>query len=239
MVSDIQPQSAKPQSRPLLLSRRHALIGGVLACASGFAFLRQPAVANPVIKESQFEGWVPEQFGQWKTISQSGEVLPPPDTLSDRLYDNLITQVYAAPGLPAVMLLLAYNNAQDGVLQVHRPEVCYPVGGFELSATREMDIQVGSKIIPANFFTATSPNRIEQVAYFTRLGRAYPRSWAEQRVAVMQANLEGDIPDGIMMRVSVLSADAGRAEDQLQDFSRAFITAAPAPLRRVLLGTAT
>ena len=69
--------------------------------------------------------------------------------------------------------------------------------------------------------------------------RPFGRSWAEQRVAVMQANLEGDIPDGIMMRVSVLSADAGRAEDQLQDFSRAFINAAPAPLRRVLLGTAT
>ena len=38
------------------LSRRNALIGGALACASGFAFLRQPAIANPVIAEAAAQG---------------------------------------------------------------------------------------------------------------------------------------------------------------------------------------
>ena len=137
------------------------------------------------------------------------------------------------------MMALAYNNRQNGVLQVHRPEICYPAGGFELSPTRKIDLHVGGRIIPANFFTATSPNRIEQVEYFTRLGRAFPRSWAEQRLAVVEANLKGNIPDGMLMRVSLLGNDPVLAQQILGEFSRQFIQIAPPLLKRILVGTST
>ncbi|MBL9068876.1 MAG: EpsI family protein [Sphingopyxis sp.] len=218
------------------ISRRNALIGGVLACASGFAFLRQPAIANPAIPEAAFEKWVPDSFGRWSSISQAGVVLPPPDSLRDRLYDNLVTRVYSASGSPSVMMLLAYNNVQDGVLQVHRPEVCYPVGGFQLSDTRAVDVEVSGRRIPANFFTATGPDRLEQVQYFTRLGDAFPRTWAEQRLAVIRANLAGDIPDGMMMRVSTLGIGANEAETLLDNFTRAFILHSNSKLQHLLLG---
>lgn len=218
------------------LSRRNLLIGIALAGASGIAYARQPAVANPVVPEKLFEAWVPPRFGRWDVVSQSGVVLPPPDALSDRLYDNLVTRVYAAADRPPVMLLLAYNNAQDGVLQVHRPEFCYPVGGFELSETRDITFNAGRQAVPANIFTATAPNRVEQVAYFTRLGSAYPRKWSEQRLAVMRANLAGDIPDGMMMRVSALGIDQAQAQALLSDFSRQFIESANPRLQRLLLG---
>lgn len=218
------------------LSRRNMLLGAVLAGASGYAFARQPAIAYPVVSEKDFENWVPPTFGNWKTVSQSGVVLPPPDTLRDRLYDNLVTRVYAAPHLPPVMLLLAYNNAQDGVLQVHRPEVCYPVGGFVLSTTREIMLKASGHNVPANMFTATSPDRVEQVAYFTRLGTAYPRKWIEQRVAVMRANLAGEIPDGMMMRVSALGIDQRAALPLLADFASEFIESSNPRMQRLLLG---
>lgn len=230
---------ADSANAPASISRRNALIGGALACASGFAFLRQPAVANPAVPEATFEKWVPERFDKWSSVSQAGVVLPPPDSLRDRLYDNLVTKVYSAPGLPSVMMLLAYNNAQDGVLQVHRPEVCYPVGGFKLSETRKVDVQVGGRTIPANFFTATAPERIEQVQYFTRLGDAFPRNWGEQRMAVIRANLGGDIPDGMMMRVSVLGIDAADAETLLDEFTRAFLRNSNSKLQHLLLGSST
>ncbi|HET6526072.1 exosortase-associated protein EpsI, V-type [Sphingopyxis sp.] len=218
------------------LSRRNLLIGIALAGGAGIAYARQPAVANPVVPEKLFEAWVPPRFGRWDVISQSGVVLPPPDALSDRLYDNLVTRVYAAADRPPVMLLLAYNNAQDGVLQVHRPEFCYPVGGFELSETRDITFNAGGQSVPANIFTATAPNRVEQVAYFTRLGSSYPRKWSEQRLAVMRANLAGDIPDGMMMRVSALGIDRTQAQALLSDFSRQFIESANPRLQRLLLG---
>ena len=215
---------------------RRAVIGGILACASGLAYARQPQVTAPVLKAKAFEDLVPETFGDWIEISRNGVVLPPPDTLRDRLYDNLVTRVYQKPDTPPVMMLLAYNNEQNGVVQVHRPEVCYPVGGFQLSETEKIELPVGSHTIPANIFTAESASRIEQVVYFTRMGSSFPRTWIDQRVSVMNANLAGEIPDGMMMRVSVLEIGQQKAKPLLTDFTREFINASPRQLQKLLVG---
>jgi EpsI family protein len=226
-------KQALPTSR---LVGRRAVIGGILACASGLAYARQPEVIAPILQAKAFEALVPEMFGDWNVISRHGLVLPPPDTLRDRLYDNLVTRVYQKPDTQPVMLLLAYNNEQNGVVQVHRPEVCYPVGGFELSETQKIEMSVGGKAIPANIFTAESSSRTEQVIYFTRLGNAFPRSWIEQRISVMKANLAGEIPDGMMMRVSVLEVGQQQAKPLLTDFTREFINASPRQLQKLLVG---
>jgi EpsI family protein len=211
------------------------VIGGILAASSAIAFARQPQVHYRAVDPTQFEGWVPRQVASWKMTGASGVVLPPPDSLVDRLYDNLVTRVYTSPTHPAVMFLMAYNHLQDGVVQVHRPEVCYPVGGFQLSKTESVEIPVRSGRIPANFFTARGPKRVEQVLYFTRLGDAYPRSWSEQRMTVMRANLAGRIPDGMMMRLSLLGSDPSAALRILNRFAAEFISTSPIELRRLLL----
>lgn len=221
--------------RTSALTRRNLLIGSILLGASGIAYARQPEVAAKPVKTKEFQALVPKQFGEWQSVTSSDVVLPPPDTLRDRLYDNLVTRTYVSDQATPVMLLLAYNNAQDGVLQVHRPEVCYPVGGFALSETQDVPITNNGSVIPANFFTAVGPDRVEQVAYFTRLGSAYPRSWAEQRLAVMKANLDGDIPDGMLMRVSLLGKDSSAALRQLERFASQFISASPPRLRKLLV----
>lgn len=237
-MSEREPINPRPGDTPVaqpLLSRRHMLIGGALAAASGVAYANMPEPNAEPVEPEAFEDLVPSEFDGYEVISKSGVVLPPPDTLRDRLYDNLATRVYSAGDDIPVMLLLAYNNTQDGVLQVHRPEVCYPVGGYNLSETREVPFTALDREVPANFFTATGPNRVEQVAYFTRLGDAYPRSWAEQRLSVIRANLAGNIPDGMLMRVSMLSQDTEKSLDRLTKFAARFITASPVALQKLLL----
>jgi EpsI family protein len=222
------------QARPVHLSRRHVVIGGALLAASAGAFALEPTSFRPLIKSTTFESWVPTNFGEWTLEGSSGVVLPPPDSLSARLYDNLVTRVYrAAAG--DVMLLLAYNNRQDGVLQVHRPETCYPTGGFALTETRRIPIAALGKSIPSNRFTATNADRTEQVIYFTRLGHFYPRSWAEQRMAVVEENLAGRIPDGVLLRASLLSTDESAAIDRLSVFIGAFAEAANPSLQKLLI----
>lgn len=228
--------TTKPRNAVLNLSRRHFVMGGLFATASAVAYAREPRIVNPIIDAETFEEWVPGRFGEWRVQSESGVVLPPPDTTRDRLYDNLVTRVYVANGWDPVMLLLAYNNAQDGVLQVHRPETCYPVGGFLLSDTVKVDLPVGQRKIPSNLFTASGPDRIEQVMYFTRLGDDFPRSWVEQRISVVEANLRAQIPDGMMMRISMIGSDRERAMETLSSFAEAFILSVPAKLRRLLIG---
>lgn len=221
------------------ISRRSFLIGAALSAASGIAFARQPKPIHPVVNKDAFIGWIPKKVGPWSMDATSGVILPPQDQLSDRLYDNLVTRVYVSSTQPAVMLLLAYNNIQDGVLQVHRPEVCYPVGGFQLSDARQADIKLGKKAVPANFFTASTPNRIEQVSYFTRVGDSFPRSWSEQRIAVIQANLSQEVPDAMMMRASLLGKRQDEARVVLSQFYDRFYINADTRLQRLLIGPHT
>jgi len=221
--------------RSSLFSRRHAIIGCVLGGTAALAFARQPTAHSPRILPQQFDSWIPTAVRQWSVVGSSGVLLPPPDALTDRLYDNLVTRVYDCDWKPSVMLLLAYNNLQSGVVQVHRPEVCYPVGGFSLSSTEEVSLSWGSGVIPASFFSAVGPDRTEQVLYFTRLGEAYPRTWAQQRWAVAEANLRKRVPDGLLMRASLLGGSSAEALPVLAAFMSGFIAASPRPLRDLLV----
>jgi EpsI family protein len=225
-----------PGGDKFVISRRGLLIGGGLAAASGIAFIRQPEPVHPVIDEDEFTSWIPKQIGPWRMDATSSVVLPPKDALSDRLYDNLVTRTYVSREQPAIMLLLAYNNIQDGMLQVHRPETCYPVGGFALSNSRQEDIVIGGKPVPATFFTAAGPRRTEQVGYFTRIGSSFPISWGDQRLIVARANLAREIPDAMMMRVSLLGNKHHEAQAILADFCARFFQKSDARLQRLLLG---
>jgi EpsI family protein len=223
-------------NKPFTLTRRSLAIGAILTAASGVAFARQPQIAYPPLDKETFRSWLPARLGDWQMMTASSIVLPPADALSDRLYDNLITRVYAAPEMPEVMLLIAYNNTQDGVLQVHRPEVCYPVGGFELSRTRAIPLNIGRKEIQANIFTATAADRTEQVVYFTRVGSAFPRTWADQRIAVVEENLARRIPDGLLFRISCLDGSQERAANLLGGFLQDFYANSSPRLQNLLIG---
>jgi EpsI family protein len=227
------------QARKVLFSRRDFVIGATLAGASAVGYAAQPKVVNPRIANRTFESWIPEKIGPWLLQGTSGVVLPPPDAMSDRLYDNLVTRVYRGPDAAAVMMLIAYNYKQDGVLQLHRPEFCYPAGGYRLSSTVPVTLGLGrGREIPARAFTAVSATQTEQVLYFTRLGRSFPRSWADQRLSVIWANLHGQIPDGAMMRVSLLDPDQAHALEVLRGFLAMFFEGTPARLHHMLIGEA-
>jgi EpsI family protein len=226
----------KVPRRTVRLSRRDFVVGAALASASAAGYAAQPRIVNSRIPNSKFDSWIPEHIGPWSVQGTSGVVLPPPDALSDRIYDNLVTRVYSGPDSAQVMMLIAYNYKQDGVLQLHRPEFCYPAGGYQLSSTVPVTLALGrGREIPASAFTAVSATHTEQVLYFTRLGASFPRRWIDQRVSVLWANLHGEIPDGAMMRVSLLGTDQRRALEVLRGFLAAFFDGTPSALHHTLI----
>lgn len=223
-------------TRTVKFSRRDFVVGATLASASAVGYAAQPKIVNSRVPNRIFDSWIPERVGQWSVQRTSGVVLPPPDALSDRLYDNLATRVYSGPNSAEVMMLIAYNFKQDGVLQLHRPEFCYPAGGYQLSSTVPVTLALGgTREIPASAFTAVNATRTEQVLYFTRLGASFPRRWIDQRLSVLWANLHGEIPDGAMMRVSLLDTDQQRALEVLRGFLVAFFEGTPAGLHHMLI----
>lgn len=219
------------------LSRRNVVAGGLMLAAAGIAYARTPTSKVARIKKGAIDASLPKAVEGWRFESSSGLVLPPPDSLSDRLYDEIATRVYVGENLPPVMLLIAYSNVQDGMLQVHRPETCYPVGGFALSDSRIVDLNVGAaRPIPCRFFTASGVSRTEQVLYWTRIGSEIPGRWVDQRMAVVRANIRGEVPDGILVRLSVVGSDAATAVPLLEKFTTDLVRQLPPATRKLFLG---
>lgn len=219
-------------------SRRDLLIGGTMALAAGVAYAREPHTRLASIAPDELEKIVPLEIGPWRYETASGIVLPPPDALAKMLYDQQMARAYASDSQPGVMLVMAYGSGQNGALQVHRPEICYPASGFRLSDKRGGTMALGNGTsIPVRSFTAIGDVRTEQVLYWSRIADVLPTGWTAQRVAIMRNNLMGYIPDGLLVRVSVISPDREGSLAKLGDFCRAMLAASGAAGRRKLIGT--
>ena len=136
-----------------------------------------------------------------------------------------------------MMLSMAYDSSQGGMLQVHRPEVCYPASGFRLTRTELHPIvRAGAPTIPARSFTASSDTRVEQVLYWTRIADMLPTGWTVQRIDIMRSNLAGMIPDGLLVRFSTALVEPEPAFAALERFARELLVAVGPAGRRQLLG---
>lgn len=226
-------------SRGVAPDRRKVVLGLGLVAVSALALARQPMPNRPRIKDDKFKDMMPAQVGDYRFDTESGLVLPPKDALSDRIYDDLVTRTYTNSAGQVVMLLVAYNNRQDGVLQIHRPEICYPAGGYTLSQTKIKDVPFAPGAeVPAKIFVARSDARNEVVLYWTRIGNHFPSRWIDQRLAVAEANLRGIIPDGILVRVSTLSQIEQDAVPDLEEFIIQLYRSLPLDGRTLLFGKA-
>ena len=224
-------------ARAPTLTRRNVLIGAGLAGVSALAHGMIPHRHFDLLGKGKLEQLIPNQLGAWKFVSKSGLVVPPQDQLANAVYSQLLTRVYTSENRLPIMLLVAQSGAEDGVLQIHRPEFCYPAGGFTLSNSRVhlIDMPDGHHI-PTRVFTASGVSRTEQLLYWTRIGRDLPTSWAEQRLSVAEANLRGEIPDAVMVRISAVSSDPD-AIAQVDEFARLMIGSLTPKSRPILIGS--
>ncbi|WP_309612073.1 exosortase-associated protein EpsI, V-type [Sphingomonas sp.] len=218
------------------LDRRKFLIGGAFLGAAALAYARTPRTVEDFLGKAKLDDIIPKHFADWSFVSASGLVTAPEDQLSRLLYSQLLTRVYSAPNQPSIMMLAAQSASQTGVLQIHRPEVCYPAGGFQLSPVIEHDIPVGPLMLRTNQLTATADGRSEQIVYWTRIGRHLPISWSEQRWAVAQDNMRGIIPDAVLVRISVSTNDRDEALAVIDGFTRSLIASLSPLARKVLIG---
>lgn len=224
------PKLARP-------SRRDIIFGGAMAATAGAAWARAPRNRIASIRPGELEKLIPMNVGPWHNEPASGIVLPPPDALAKLLYDQQLSRSYVADNEMPVMLVIAYGSSQGGALQVHRPEICYPASGFKLTDTilHPLPIRPGDTL-PARSFTAASDTRTEQVLYFTRIGDDMPTGWTAQRMAIMRSNLAGDIPDGMLFRVSTIHPNEALAMRTMERFVRTMMTQINPHVRRKLLG---
>lgn len=134
------------------------------------------------------------------------------------------------------MLLVAYGAALDGSLTIHRPEACYPSAGFKITKTQLVPLPQRSPVRNAAFLTAKRGGKREQILYWTRIGDAFPRTAFQQKIALMKANFHRRLPDGVLVRLSVVTNDQADALRLLSWFNDELLQGLGHEGRRILLG---
>ena len=215
---------------PGRLDRRSILIGASLVAVGGLSYLRSPEALAKPLSQADFRDAIPSTVGSWTSRKSAELVLPALDE-GDQLYENLETRIYEGPGLPSMMLLIAFSSTQQNNIQVHRPEVCYPASGFPVLWSRPTEIAFEDQRIGGRELLADRNGLRERILYWVRVGDKFPRGWAEQRIVMAIANLKGSIPDGVLVRISTLEEPDSDLSASIRTFIEAFLNATAKPFR--------
>ena len=223
-----------------MINRRELIIGGACLATAATAEAMRPNRRVSLLRENQkLENGIPRSFGQWEMRDSDGVLAPQSeDSLAAKLYNQTVTRMYAGPDGASIMLLIAYGNTQSDTLQLHRPEVCYPAFGFEVTASRAASLPVGAGVaVPGRDLVAIAPGREERISYWTRVGEYLPIDNGEQRRMRFRTALAGIIPDGVLVRISNIQADEAAGFAMNARFVTDLIRAVPAGYRPALITT--
>jgi EpsI family protein len=225
-----------------MATRFTAFILAATMCAASLAgwAMRPGATAANRGNAIKLETAVPKQFGDWNELPDQNSQVVNPETkeLLDKIYSQILTRTYVNSQGYRIMLSMAYGDDQRGGLQAHRPEVCYPAQGFQLSKVEDGPLQTSFGNIEARRLTTRLGNRNEPVTYWLTVGDQVIRNGFEKRLAEIRLGLTGQIPDGLLFRVSSIDGDARRAFVMQQKFAADMLTAVPPETRRQLSGLA-
>ena len=221
-----------------MIARRDFIVGAACWVGAGAAQALHPRKRVELIGSAKLDDITPTSFGQWHQI-HVGDVIQPrtEGTLSAELYSQLIGRIYQNAAGDYVMLAIAYGSTQSDLLQLHRPETCYPAFGFEISKSVLGQIGVGIARVPTRSLKAQAPGRIENVTYWTRIGEYLPRTQTEQREDKLRISLSGIIPDGILVRASSIGDDWERSVALNREFLSDLMLATAPKYRPVFVGT--
>ena len=225
-----------------LISFRHLVIGLCMFAAAGMALALRPthkiADAEPKI---DLEVLIPKTFGDWKIDETITPLIANPvqQALINKIYNQTLTRTYVNSSGDQIMLSIAYGGDQTDDMAVHKPEVCYPAQGFQILKNATGSLSTGQGNIPVKRLVATQGQRIEPITYWRTVGDAVEVNSLKWKLQQLKYGLTGEIPDGLLFRISSIQADDARAY-QLQDaFARDLLKAMSPSGRQRIIGNPT
>lgn len=221
------------------MRRRDVILGGLALSAVAGAEVLTPRKRLMLLRDTTIDATIPNRFGDWEA-NKVDDLIGPAQAgrLARSLYSEMVARVYSETTTGAmVMMLAAYGDTQSDLLQLHRPESCYPAVGFTLLLAESIRLPIrNGAILPARRVVAATEQRVENIVYWTRMGETLPRTSGEQRMARLQNAMRGYIPDGILLRCSALG-DQERAFKTVDRFVVAMLEAIPPSKLPALIGT--
>jgi EpsI family protein len=202
-----------------VVSRRSALMAALMCGTAAAAYALRPG-RRPTGAQVDLETLIPARFGAWQQETQSYAQVINPQTqeLLNKLYNQILSRTYVAGPDRRVMLSLAYGGDQRGSLEAHKPEVCYPAQGFKLIDQRDGTLATPFGSIPVRRLNTSMGPRIEPLTYWFTMGETLVQSRWDKRMVELRLALTGQIPDGLLFRVSSIDGNPERAWQVQQEF---------------------
>lgn len=204
------------------LSRRAALAAALSMAASlGVAEAVRPRrrladLRVPIDLARQ----VPTRFGAWSEDTTLIPVLPDPSVQAklDALYSQTLARSYVDAEHRHLMLAIAYGSDQASeATSVHRPEFCYSAQGFRVRDAGLDELVLAGRPLHMRRLVASGP-RLEPIMYWVTLDERATLPGLGRKLAQLNYGLHGDIPDGMLVRVSTLGLQESESFAVQRDF---------------------
>lgn len=211
----------------------------LMCCASVGGFTARPGTKSADKGMSiSLEAAVPKGFVDWTELpDRSAQVVnPQTQELLNKLYSQILTRTYVNKDGYRIMLSMAYGDDQRGGLQAHKPEICYPAQGFKLLNMTDGALVTTFGNIEVRRLVTSMGARTEPVTYWLTIGDQVIRSAFDKRIAEIRLGLTGQIPDGLLFRISSIDEDSVRAFAMQQKFTADMMKAVSPETRKQLSG---
>jgi EpsI family protein len=223
-----------------MTTRRNMILGAGCLAAAGAAYGLHPRRRLTLLSEGKLADVVPLTLDGWSAENVDSLVQPKTEgELAATLYSEMVGRIYheASTG-NAIMMLIAYGDTQSDLLQLHRPESCYPAVGFRLVSSEPARLPLlGGGSLPIRKVVAEASSRRENILYWARLGEYLPDSAGEQRKVRLKTAMAGLIPDGALVRFSMIDSDAENSFKILENFVPKLLASIAPKSRAALVGT--
>jgi len=216
------------------------LLGVAMAVASALSIALTPSPkAVPAQPAFSLETMIPARFATWRIDPHIIPLTPNPEQqgVLEKIYDQTLSRTYVDAAGRRVMLSIAYGGDQSKALQLHLPEVCYVAQGFELVRDGSDRLATRYGVLPVQRLVARQQERNEPITYWITIGEHATRSGIEQKLRRLAYGLSGEIPDGMLVRVSSISNDEPAAWRVQDRFIAELLAALGAPDRTRLIGS--
>lgn len=221
------------------IRRRAVVVTGCMLASSALAYVATPRIhIADQIGQPDLETLFPREFGDWRIDPSVPVVLPSPDVqaLLDKLYNQVLARTYINRRGERIMLSVAYGGDQSDGTRAHRPEVCYPAQGFQITANRRAELTVERRHFPVRELMSRLGGRQEPITYWVVVGGEVTTSGTEQKLAQLRYGVRGLIPDGLLVRVSNIEPSMERGLALHRRFLQEMAASMPEASRDRVLG---
>ena len=199
------------------MNRRFAIslvLGAAMAGTSALTVALTPKARIPQAQDRfSLEQMIPTRFGDWTIDPSVVPLAPDPEQqgMLEKIYDQTLSRTYVNRQGQRVMLSIAYGGDQSKSLQLHLPEVCYVAQGFQMLKQGDGALPTRFGEVPVKRLVARLHERNEPITYWITIGEHATKAGLQQKLRKLAYGLSGEVPDGMLVRVSTIQADDTQA----------------------------